>query len=183
MKEFNIIVSGYGGQGVLSLTKIIAKAALKQGYQVKQAELHGLAQRGGALQCHVRFGKEINSPLVRKANLIISLEAVEALRACSFADKNTSIITNAKVFRFKDSLNSIFNKIKKYTKKLHIVDADKIVKELTGDIIDVNTFILGYSLKKKLLPLKKELVWKALEEKINKRFLKQNKKVFDASFK
>jgi len=183
MKEFNIIISGYGGQGVLSLTSIIAKAALKQGYQVKQAELHGLAQRGGALQCHVRFGKEINSSLVRKADLIISLEAMEALRACSFADKNTSVVTNAKVFRFNDSLDSVFSKIKKYTNKLFTVDADKIVKELTNDIIDVNTFILGYSLNKKLLPLKKELVWKALEEKIHERFIKQNKKVFDASFK
>ena len=182
MKEFNIIISGYGGQGVLSLASIIAKAALKQGHKVKQAELHGLAQRGGALQCHVRFGEEINSPLVKKADLIISLEAMEALRACSFADKNTIVITNSKIFRFNDNLNSIFNKIKKHTNKLITVDADKIVKELTKDIIDVNTYILGYSLKNNLLPLKKELILEALEEKINKRFLEENKKVFEAGF-
>jgi len=183
-KEFNLIIVGYGGQGILTLAEIISKAALKQGYEVKQAELHGLAQRGGSLQCHVRFGKEIDSPLVRKGNadLMISLEALEALRACYFANKKTNILTNSKVFRFPFNLKLIFNKIKKYTKNLYNVDADKIVKDLTGDIRDVNTYILGYSLKKKLLPLKKELVWKTLKERINKRFIKENKKVFESAF-
>ena len=55
MKVFNLVVVGYGGQGVLSLAEIIERAALKQGFDVKGVELHGLVQRGGSLQCHVRF--------------------------------------------------------------------------------------------------------------------------------
>ncbi len=181
MKEFNLIVVGYGGQGVLSLAKIISSSALKQGYQVKQAELHGLAQRGGSLQCHVRFGEEINSPLIKKADLIISLETVEALRACSFADENTNIITNSKIFRFPYDSNSIFSKIKKHTNHLHTVDADKIVKSLTGNIMGVNIYVLGSALKNKILPLEKKLIWKTLEEKLNKKYLEENKKVFESS--
>lgn len=182
MKEFNLIIVGYGGQGVLSLAKIISDAALKQGYNVKQAELHGLAQRGGSLQCHLRFGEKINSPLIKRADLIISLEAMEALRACSFADENTKIITNSKVFRFNYELDTICDKIKKHTNKLCVVDADNDVRNLTGDIMGVNVYMLGSALKNNILPMEKELIWKALEEKVSKRYLDKNRKVFESSF-
>lgn len=180
--NFNIIVVGYGGQGVLTLAEIIAKAAFKQGYEVKQAELHGLAQRGGSLQCHIRFGKDVFSPLIRKGNadLIISLEALEALRACYFANEKTKILVNSKIFNFPIDLDSTLNKIKEYTKNMYIVDADNIVRRITGDITSVNTFILAYSLKKNLLPLKKDIIWQTLTEKIRKEFLEENKKVFEA---
>ena len=93
-KTFNLIVTGYGGQGVLTITKIITTAAMLQGYDVKEAELHGLAQRGGSLDCHVRFGSKVYSPIVPrgKADLIISLESLEALRACYWANENTDIL-------------------------------------------------------------------------------------------
>lgn len=183
MKNFNLIITGYGGQGILTIADIISKSALKQGFEVKQAELHGLAQRGGSLQCHVRFGKNIYSPLVTraKADLIISLEALEALRSCYWANEKTKILTNSKVFRSSTNLNEITNKIKKFTKNLNIIDADNIVKKI-GDINMVNTFILGYSIKKGLLPFKKEIVWQSIEERINKRFLEENKKIFEEAF-
>jgi len=185
MKPFNLIITGYGGQGVLTLAEIIAKAAFVQGYDVKQAELHGLAQRGGSLQCHVRFGKEIFSSLVRKgnANLIIALETVEALRACYFANKKTIILTNKKIFRLPLELKVILKKIKKYSKKLYVVSADEIIKKITGDITMVNTYVLGYALAKKLLPLKKEIIWQTLKEKIHPEFLEENKKVLGEAFR
>lgn len=185
MKTFNLIITGYGGQGVLTLTEIITKAALKQGYEAKEAELHGLAQRGGSLDCHVRFGKDVQSPLVMrgKADLIISLEALEALRACYWANKKTIILTNSKVFRCSTKLKSILNRIKKVSKSVYSIDADKIVRETTKDTMMVNIFMLGYAIKKGFLPLKKEIVWQSLEERIRKRFLEQNKKVFEAAFK
>lgn len=200
---FNLIVAGYGGQGVLSLSNILAKAALKQGYETKESELHGLAQRGGSLNCHIRFiNDEINkgmnkdknsnaykpisiySPVITKgkADLIITLESLEALRACYWANKNTKILINAKTFRTSINLNKILEKIKKITKNVYIIDADKIVKEITNDIMDVNIFMLGYAIKKKFLPIKKQNAWQAIEERINKIFLKENKKVFDKAF-
>lgn len=180
-KTFNLIVSGYGGQGVLMIAEIIANAAMKQGYDVKEAELHGLAQRGGSLECHVRFGRKIYSPLVMRgsADLIISLEALEALRSCYWADKDTSILVNKKTFNIPFKPEQLVSRIKKITKKISVVDADAAVEKLTGDIINVNIFMLGLAVKKKLLPLKKENVWKAIAEKVRPQFLEENKKVFN----
>ena len=185
-KIFNLIITGYGGQGVLTLAEIISKAALIQNYEIKESELHGLAQRGGSLDCHVRFSKgEIFSPLVprAKANLIISFEALEALRACYWANKNTIILLNSKIFRSSLNLKSVLKQIKKFTKKIYVVDADNLVIKETGDILSVNLFMLGYALKKKALPLKKQTVWKAVEGKIRKRFLEENKKIFEKATK
>ena len=72
--NFNIIISGIGGQGIITLTRILAEAALLQGLDVKTSELHGLSQRGGSVETHIRFGRNIFSPLVRQgsADLIIS---------------------------------------------------------------------------------------------------------------
>jgi len=185
MKSFNLIIAGYGGQGILTLADVIAKSALKQGLDVKQAELHGLAQRGGSLQCHVRFGKRVYSPLVirAKADLIISLEALEALRACYWANKRTIVLTNSKVFRSRTKLEQILSQIKKFTKNLYAIDADSIVRKITKSSTAVNTFMLGYAIKKGLLPLKKAIVWQSLKERINKRFLDENSVVFAQAFK
>lgn len=182
-KNFNIIIAGYGGQGILTLADIIARAAFVEGYDVKQAELHGLAQRGGSLQIHVRFGNKVFSSLVSKgqADLIIALEVLEALRACYFSNKNTRFLINKKIFRIEEDLNKVLEKVKRHG-KVNLIEADKIVQEMTGEITYVNTFILGYLIAKKLLPLKKETVWKTLKEKIRHVFLEDNKKVFDRVF-
>ena len=89
INEFNIVVTGTGGQGLITLLKIISEAALSEGYDLAASELHGLSQRGGSVEVHFRFGEEIYSPLVKQggANLIISLEALEALRACYYSSK------------------------------------------------------------------------------------------------
>ena len=184
-KTFNLIITGYGGQGIITIAEIIAKAAMIEGHEAKEDELHGLAQRGGSLDCHVRFGKKVYSPLVERgeADLIISLEALEALRACYWANKNTAFIINSKTFNSPLNLDQIMAKVKQFTSKIYTVDADTIVEKMTGDITMVNTFILGYAMKHGLLPLKKENVWKAIAERIRPQFLEINKKVFEAAFK
>ena len=58
-KNFNIIVNGVGGQGVITLLSLIAEAAFVEGYDIKSSELHGLSQRGGSVETHIRFGKKI----------------------------------------------------------------------------------------------------------------------------
>ena len=82
MDNFNIIVNGVGGQGVITLLSLIAEAAFVEGYDIKSSELHGLSQRGGSVETHIRFGKKVNSPLIPngKADLILSLETLEAFQ-------------------------------------------------------------------------------------------------------
>ena len=192
MEAFNLVVVGYGGQGVLSLAEIIEKAALKQGFDVKGVELHGLVQRGGPLECHVRFGGKIFSPMVRKAgaDLIIALEALEGLRACYYANKKrTILLTDKRVLTpspiEEDKIRSeeLISQMEKFVKKVEAVEASKIVENLTGDIAMSNVFMLGYSIAKNLLPIKKEIAWESVAERIRPQFLEINRKVFEESFK
>jgi len=193
-KIFNVIVAGYGGQGVLTLAEIIALAAFYQGYEVKQAELHGLAQRGGTLESHLRFGKKnlIYSPLIRQgeADLIIGLELLETLRACRFASsKKTIIVSNLELFnphpfepeRFDE--RGIISQIKRSAKKFEFIDIRRKIEKITQDTAMVNTFMLGYIVGKKLIPIQKKFILKALEEKIRPVFFEQNKKVFEMAYK
>lgn len=182
--NFNLIITGYGGQGILTIAEIISKAALKQGYEVKESELHGLAQRSGSLDCHVRFGKNIFSPLVTRgcADLIIALEALEALRACYWANNKSALLVNSKLYRVSGSLNQVLSNIKKIIKNVYVIDADSAVEKETGNIEMANMFMLGYALKKGLLPLNKKIVWETAAERIHEKFLESNKKVFEKAF-
>lgn len=78
----NILISGVGGQGVILASEIISAAAMEAGYEVKQSEVHGMAQRGGSVVSHVRFGPRVFSPLVEPGtgHLLLSFEKSEALR-------------------------------------------------------------------------------------------------------
>lgn len=82
----NLIFAGVGGQGVLLIAEVAALAALAAGHDVKQTEVHGVSQRGGSVESHVRFGPAVHSPLVSlgQADVVIGLEKLEALRFASF---------------------------------------------------------------------------------------------------
>ena len=78
----NILISGVGGQGVILASYVLSQAAMAEGYDVKQSEVHGMSQRGGSVVSHLRFGEKVWSPLVTQgtADLLLSFEALEALR-------------------------------------------------------------------------------------------------------
>jgi len=100
MKE-DLILAGVGGQGILSIATIIGKAALGQGLYLKQAEVHGMSQRGGDVQSHLRLSdKPIDSDLIPhgQCDLIVSLEPMEALRYLPWLSKDGWIITNTNPF-------------------------------------------------------------------------------------
>jgi len=64
LEQFNIVIAGTGGQGLITLLQVISEAAMAEGYDIRTSELHGLSQRGGSVEVHIRFGKKIYSPLV-----------------------------------------------------------------------------------------------------------------------
>ena len=93
----DIILSGVGGQGILSIATVIGKAALDAGLSIKQAEVHGMSQRGGDVQSNLRIASgEIASDLIARgvADIIISLEPLEALRYLHFLKKDGVVIVN-----------------------------------------------------------------------------------------
>ena len=189
-KTFNIVVTGCGGQGVITLTKIISQAALLSGLDVKMSEVHGLAQRGGHLECHVKFGKAVHSSLVPQgdADLIIALEPLEALRCLWYASSKTQLVINtAKIIpiaKYQDkkeypSLDQIVKEIKPFTKKIDRLEATKIVEEAVKTTVPLNIYMLGYAFHKKFLPLKKEKLLESIKTTISEKYFDINKKVFD----
>jgi len=91
-----MVISGIGGQGLITLLQIIAQSALSEGYEVRTSELHGLSQRGGSVEVHIRFGNKIYSPMVSagEANLILGLEMQEALKAGYYSNHKTNFLIN-----------------------------------------------------------------------------------------
>ncbi|MEG2849817.1 MAG: indolepyruvate oxidoreductase subunit beta, partial [Bacteroidales bacterium] len=130
----DIILAGVGGQGILSIATVIGEASLKEGLFIKQAEVHGMSQRGGDVQSNLRISScEIASDLIPKgsADLIISLEPMEALRYLPFLSKDGWIVTNTQPFvnipnypqieKIMEELKSIKNVI--------LVDVDALANE------------------------------------------------------
>lgn len=96
MNIFNIVIAGVGGQGVLLASKVLAESALASGMDVKQNEVHGMAQRGGSVISFVRIGKEVFSPVVipGTADILISFEPLEALRYVHYLKPGGMLVYN-----------------------------------------------------------------------------------------
>ena len=96
MKAFNIVIAGVGGQGVLMASKVLAESALASGLDVKQNEVHGMAQRGGSVISFVRIGTKVHSPVVLPgtADLLISFEPLEALRYVHYLKPGARLVYN-----------------------------------------------------------------------------------------
>jgi indolepyruvate ferredoxin oxidoreductase beta subunit len=96
--KYDVILAGVGGQGVLSVAAIIATGAMKAGLQVRQSEVHGMAQRGGAVQAHLRLAdREIASDLIPRggAQMILAMEPLESLRYLGYLDPEGVLISSS----------------------------------------------------------------------------------------
>ena len=92
---FNCLIAGIGGQGIVLASKLLAAAAMNQGYEVRTTETIGMAQRGGSVVSHVRIGTQVFSPLIPKgrADILISFDPTEAVRQLSYLSPNGKLIT------------------------------------------------------------------------------------------
>jgi indolepyruvate ferredoxin oxidoreductase beta subunit len=161
----DIILAGVGGQGILSIAAIIGYAAIENDLNMKQAEVHGMSQRGGDVQSHLRISdQEIFSDLIPHgaADMIIGVEPMEALRYMPYLSKSGWLITNTKPFKNIPNypeLDDLLSEIKKW--KNHIaIDADQIAKDI-GAPRSMNMVMLGAAARFLDIPYEK------LEEGIN----------------
>ena len=92
----NILLVGVGGQGIILASEIMADVFMEAGYDVKKSEVHGMAQRGGSVSTHVRFGPKVYSPLIKEgeADIFMAFEELEALRYLSFLSAQPIILLN-----------------------------------------------------------------------------------------
>ena len=146
MKQ-DIILAGVGGQGILSIATVIGSAALEQGLHLKQAEVHGMSQRGGDVQSNLRLSSDpIHSDLIPRgaADLVVSLEPMEALRYIPWLAKEGWIITNTVPFvNIPDypEMEKVMGELKRLPQVIAI-DVDAIAKEV-GSPRSANMVLLG----------------------------------------
>lgn len=143
----DIIISGVGGQGILSIAAAIGLAAVENNLFLKQSEVHGMSQRGGDVQSHMRISdRGISSDLIPTANadLIVSVEPMESLRYLPWLSDRGWLVTNSNPFiNIPDypPLEEIINEVGKVRNHI-IIDADKIAKA-SGSSRSVNMVVLG----------------------------------------
>jgi indolepyruvate ferredoxin oxidoreductase, beta subunit len=143
----DIILAGVGGQGILSVAGTIGYAAVESGLFLKQSEVHGMSQRGGDVQSHFRLSdKEINSDLIPQgsADIIISVEPMEALRYVSMLSPDGWVITNTTPFNNITNYPNVDEVLAEIDKLPHAIsmNAEKIAKEL-GSPRSANIVVLG----------------------------------------
>jgi len=173
----NIILAGVGGQGILTIAAVIDTAALNNNLYVKQAEVHGMSQRGGAVQSHVRVSdKEIFSDLIPegKADLILSVEPMESLRYLPFLKENGWLITDSSPFinitNYPEK-EDLFKKINALPNSI-LANATDIAKEL-GNSKAANIVLLGVA--SNLLSMSEESIINA----ITSLFIRKGQRVVD----
>jgi len=144
----NIILAGVGGQGILSIATVVGEAALNEGLYLKQAEVHGMSQRGGDVQSNLRISSEpIMSDLIAKgdADIIISLEPMEALRYISYLKPEGWIVTSSAPFvniPNYPELEKVISHIKAH--KNHVLlDVETLAKEAGAPAQAANMVLLG----------------------------------------
>ena len=184
-KEFNLVIAGVGGQGLITLGRILSRAAFLQGLDVKMSELHGLSQRGGSVAVNVRFGKKVFSPLVtaQQADLILVLERNESLRDCSFANPERTIffINDNSLFSpsFAGKRLESFAEIKKlleeFSKKIYSIKATEKMQLDLGSPVLAGIYMVAAAVFNNLIPLKEKYVLRAMKDLLPGKFDKNIK--------
>lgn len=161
----DIILAGVGGQGILSIAASLGAAALNENYYLKQAETHGMSQRGGEVVSHLRISdKPVFSDLIPQggADIILSVEPMESLRYLSYLSKSGSLVTNTSEFKNIPNYPELEETFEKLGKEVNIVriDADKTAREI-GNPKASNMVMLGAA--SPFIDIDEEVIIKGIE--------------------
>ncbi|MCX8125292.1 MAG: indolepyruvate oxidoreductase subunit beta [Spirochaetes bacterium] len=181
----NVIFAGVGGQGVILASKILMQVAVNAGYDVKESEVHGMAQRGGSVDCHVRFNKKVYSPLIEKgtADFVVALELLEAMRKLDYLSPQGMLIVN----NLKVNPSPVEAGLAKYPEdieswlctnvpKCHVVDTTQALKE-AGSNRAVNIVMLG--VLSNFLEFDHTSWEEAIRQSVKEKFVEMNLKAFN----
>jgi len=189
IKSYNLLNVGVGGQGVIRASQILSYAALLDNYKIRTAETHGMAQRGGSVASYLRFGTEVEGPLIPrgKTDTILAFEASEAVRIFNYAGPETIFLINENIIippmihqmgMDYPNLAEIRDFLKNVSPHIFFIDGVKIAAEL-GNPRTMNVVMLGALIGLQVLPLKKETLQKAILSYLPSKFHDINKKAFE----
>ncbi|MEO0091351.1 MAG: indolepyruvate oxidoreductase subunit beta [candidate division WOR-3 bacterium] len=184
-KTTNILCCGVGGQGVLLFTDILSDVAMQAGLDVKKAEVHGMAQRGGSVNSHLRFGEKVFSPLIEEttADFIVAFEKLEAVRYLHFLSEKGVLLTDTLEIAPMPVLTGtaeypkdLIERIQARIKKFYIIEAFNKAKEL-GEVRVQNVVMLGAL--SRFLKFPQELYRESIARNVKAKFVDLNLKAFD----
>lgn len=187
MDTCNVVLAGVGGQGILLAAEILGTAAVKESYNVRVSELHGMAQRGGAVVSHVRIGEKALAPTVLEgtADVIVGFEPMEALRNIKFASQNTIVLVNINPFKISGAeyppVEKLLEQLRSFTRNIVSVNAATLA-EKAGAVITQNIVMIGALAATGKLSLKTETLKEALRELVPAKYLDINMRAFELGY-
>lgn len=182
----NVFLAGVGGQGTLLASEVLGEAFLVGGYDVKKSEVHGMAQRGGAVTTHLRYGPKVFSPLIEagSADLLVAFEKMEALRFAHFLKPAGAAVVNAQEImppsvatgreRYPEN---VAERLAGAIPNLYLIDALAAALSL-HEVRAVNMVMVGAA--SRLLPLPEDCYVEALRARLPERIVEVNAKAFQA---
>ena len=188
--DYNIFVSGVGGQGIIKTSVIIGEAAMNQGLNVTMSEIHGMSQRKGSVSTELRIG-DCNGSIIpnSSADVLISFEPIEVLRNLEKANKNTKIVFNTHPIippstKSTDypSVDSIIKSLKEDFNYVYPIDGNNLAMD-AGNILSLNMVLLGAIVGDDNFPLSKEDIIESMKSNLNPKFHKLNLKAIENGFK
>ena len=192
MKEFNVVLAGVGGQGTLLASEALGMAAVKDALNVRVSEIHGMAQRGGAVVTTVRIGDNVLAPTVLEgqADVLLGFEPFETVRNLKYVSGKTLVIMNtekipptelaAKNVKY-PGLDQIVQKVHLFTEKVVLIDAAQLAKK-AGSSLTQNVVLLGALAGTGMLPVKKESLIEAVRELVPTKHIEINLKAFELGY-
>lgn len=180
----NILLVGVGGQGILLASEILSEAFMQAGYDVKKSEIHGMSQRGGSVVSHVRYGKEVHSPIVPEGegDILFGFEIMETYRSLPLLKSGASVVANDLCIQPPSVLlgqetypTDLPGKIAALFPKFLLVDGQGLAAE-AGNVRAANTVLLGAVSKR--LDIADDCWIKALEKMVPRKALEVNLKAF-----
>lgn len=192
VKEFNILITGVGGQGVILMSELLGNAAVSDGLNVRGSEVLGMAVRGGSVISTIRVGSEVYGPLIPmgKCDILIGIEPSEALRNITYLSPSSLVILNmAKVVPTSvfigessyPSLEEIVEKLSQIAIRVIRLKAAQIAEE-AGSVMAANIVMLGALFGTGQLPIKIETTKEQIRARFSAKLAPVNIKAFDLGY-
>ena len=192
VKEFNIVIAGVGGQGVILISELLGNAAVKDGLNVRGSEVLGMAVRGGSVSSTIRIGNGVLAPLAPagKCDILVGMEPAEALRNISYLSPSSLVILNTKVTvpytvaigeSKYPSLETIIEKLTGASNKVITLNAVQIAGE-AGSTQSANIVMLGTLFGTGQIPISLETVKAEIQARFSAKLAPVNMRAFDLGY-
>ncbi len=182
----NILFSGVGGQGILLASELTAYAQLEAGFDVKKSEVHGMAQRGGSVEAHLRYGERIYSPLIDPgtADILVAFEILEAARYLPYLHPDSAVVVNtqkilppAVALGKMEYPDNILDELTDRGINVVAVDAFAVAREV-GELRTANVAMVGAM--SNFLSVSPQVFLDVIDKRVKPAFREVNKKAFEA---